>query len=185
MPFALFFPFLLRLAGPIAFLGAAIVAGVMNRSFIMVPLLAVAATATTIIIRKVTPSPAMNLQSMLDPNAADVKPNAFRGIAPRFAIGLVGYAIAFGLAALVAAMFQTTEFEPRVLTSDFGFLIVPAVLAFIGAWVSARLGLNQMANMMGELQGMFGQMQAGQGPANDDDAFTVEGEIIDPDEPRS
>lgn len=185
MPFALFFPFLLRLAGPIAFLGAAIVAGVMNRSFIMVPLLALAATVTTIIIRKVTPSPAMNLQSMLDPNAADVKPNAFRGIGPRFAIGLVGYAIAFGLAALVAALFQTTEFEPRVLTSDLGFLIVPAILAFIGAWVSARLGLNQMANMMGEMQGMFSQMQAGQGPANDDDAFTVEGEIIDPDEPQS
>jgi hypothetical protein len=35
------------------------------------------------------------------------------------------------------------------------------------------------------MQGMFSQMQPGQGPANDDDAFTVEGEVIDPDEPRS
>jgi hypothetical protein len=185
MPFALFFPFLLRLAGPIAFLGAAIVAGVMNRSFVLVPLLALAATATTIIIRKVTPSPAMNLQSMLDPNAAEVKPNLFKGLGPRFAMGLVGYAFAFGIAALIAAVFQATEFEPRVLGSDLAFLIVPALLAFVGAWVSARLGLNQMASMMGEMQGMFSQMQTGQGPANDDDAFTVEGEVIDPDEPRS
>lgn len=100
-------------------------------------------------------------------------------------MGLVGYAFAFGIAALIAAVFQATEFEPRVLGSDLAFLIVPALLAFVGAWVSARLGLNQMAGMMGEMQGMFSQMQTGQGPANDDDAFTVEGEVIDPDEPRS
>ena len=187
MPIAVFFPFLLRLAGPIAFLGAAIVAGVMNRSFVLVPLLAIAATLVTILIRRFTPSPALNLQAMISPEAQPAKPDLFKGLIPRFGIGLVGYAIAFGLAASIAALFQSTEFEPRVLASDIWFAAIPAVLAIAGAWLSARLGLNQMASMMGEMQGMFAQMQAGQAPsaANDDEAFTVEGEIINPDEPRS
>lgn len=187
MPIAVFFPFLLRLAGPIAFLGAAIVAGAMNRSFILVPLLAIAATLVTILIRKFTPSPTLNLQAMMTPEAETAKPDLFKGLMPRFAIGLVGYAIVFGLAAWIAALFQSTEFEPRVLASDIWFAVIPAILAVAGAWLSARLGLNQMASMMGEMQGMFSQMQAGQTPnaANDDEAFTVEGEIIDPDEPRS
>lgn len=187
MPIAVFFPFLLRLAGPLAFLSAAIVAGVMNRSFVLIPLLAIAATLVTILIRRFTPSPALNLQAMMSPEAPPAKPDLFKGLIPRFGMGLVGYSIAFAFAASIAAVFQATEFEPRVLASDIWFAAIPAILAIAGAWVSARLGLNQMASMMGEMQGMFSQMQAEQSPnaANDDDAFTFEGEIIDPDEPRS
>jgi len=183
MPVALFFPILLRLAGPLAFALAAITAGVMNRSFILVPLLAVVASLTTVVIRKVSPSPAMDLKAMLSPDAAPPPANAFRGLGRRFGIGLVGYAVLFGLAASIAAIFQTTEFEPQLMLVDMWFACIPAILAFIGAWVSARIGMNQMATMMGGMQDVFDQMQAGQSPPGpEDETFTFEGEVIDPDE---
>jgi len=183
MPVALFFPILLRLAGPIAFVIAVAVAGAMNRSFILVPLLALAASLTTVVIRTLTPSPAMDLGAALRPDSEQRPHNPFRGSGKRFAAGLVGYAIMFGLAAWIAALFRTTEFEPQVMLSDGWFALIPAILAFVGAWVSARIGLNQMAGMMDQMQDAFAQMQAGQAPPGaDDDAFTVEGEVIDPDD---
>ena len=186
MPIALLFPVLLRVAGPLAFISATIVAGVMNRSFMLVPVLAVAATLTTILIRKVTPSPAMELKDMLSPEATPVPNSAFRGIGPRLAAGLVGYALLFALAAGIAALFQTTEFEPQLMIADLWFAAVPAVIALIGAWISARIGLNQMASMMGQMQDAFSQMQKGQSaPGSETDAFTFEGEIIEPEDPDS
>lgn len=181
MPTTFLVPILLRLAGPIAFLGAAIVAGVMNRSVLLVPLLTVVATLTTLVIRKVSPSPVTDLKSVLTPDAQPQPPNLFRGVGRRFAIGLVGYGIAFGLAALIAALFRTTQFEPQLMMSDSVYLIVPTLVAVIGGWISARVGMSQMADMMGQMQDMMAQMQAAQNPEAGDDAFTVDGEVIDPD----
>ncbi|MEM6557595.1 MAG: hypothetical protein AAF642_17055 [Pseudomonadota bacterium] len=186
MPVTLFFPILLRLAGPVAFVLAVAVAGAMNRSFILVPLLALAASLTTVIIRAVTPSPAMDLGAAIQSQSEQRPHNPFRGSGKRFAAGLVGYAIIFGLAAWIAALFRTTEFEPQVMLSDGWFAIVPGIVAFVGAWISARIGLNQMAGMMAQMQDAFTQMQAGPSPAgSDDEAFTVEGEVIDPDNRES
>jgi len=178
MPTSFLIPVLLRLAGPIAFLIAAMTAGAMNRSVLLIPLLAVAATITTLVIRKVSPSPVSDLQSVLSPGAEPPAPNIFRGTGKRLAIGLVGYGIAFWLSAMIAAIFQTTEFEPQVMTVDAGYLVVPAVVAMIGAWISARIGMSQMASMMGQMQEMYSRMQSAQ--SGDDDAFTVDGEVIDP-----
>ncbi len=181
MPTSFLVPILLRLAGPISFLVAAITAGVMNRSVLLIPLLTLVATLTTILIRKVSPSPVTDLQSVLSPDAQPTPPNIFRGAGRRFAIGLVGYGLAFGLAALVAAVFKTTEFEPQLMISDSVYLIVPTILAVICAWVSARIGMSQMAGMMGQMQEMMAQMQAAQSGQNAEDAaFTVDGEVIDP-----
>jgi len=186
MPTALFIPILLRLAGPIAFVSAAIVAGVLNRSFVLIFVLAAVATATTIVIRKISPSPAMDLKAVFSPDAAVAPPSIFRGAGRRFAIGLIGYALVFGLSALIAALFKTTEFEPQLRSGDLWFLTIPTVIAIVGAFVSARLGMSQMAGMMDQMQGMFSQMQTPQGrPDEDRDAFTFEGEIIDPDKPDS
>ena len=187
MPAALLFPILLRVAGPIAFLVSVATAGILNRSFMLVPLLALAATLTTNLIRQVTPSPALELKDMLSAEDAPKPNNPLRGIIPRLAGGLVGYAILFAIAAGLAAIFQTTEFEPQVALADVWFAIIPAMLAFVGAWVSARIGANQMAGMMSQMQEAFSQMQAGQaqGHADEDDAFTFEGEVIDPEKPDS
>lgn len=182
MPTSFLIPILLRLAGPISFLVSAIVAGVMNRSFLLVPLLTIVATLTTILIRKVSPSPVTDLQSVLSPDAPANPPSIFRGVGRRFAIGLVGYGLAFGLAAWIAAVFKTTEFEPQLMVSDTIYLIVPTLVAIAGAWISARVGMSQMAGMMGQMQEMMAQMQAAQGGhTSEDDAFTVDGEVLDPD----
>jgi len=186
MPIALLLPILLRIAGPVAFLFSVASAGAMNRSVILVPIIAVAATVTTILIRIIAPSPASEINSMLsgDPNPSPESP--FRGSGRRLGIGLVGYALIFGLSAWVAALFQTTEFEPQVLVQDIWFVISPAVIAIIGAWISARMGFNQMANMMGQMQTAFADMKANaNGAEMNDDDFTVEGEIIDPDESKT
>lgn len=187
MPAALLFPILLRVAGPIAFFVSVATAGILNRSFMLVPLLAVAATLTTVLIRQVTPSPALDLKEMLSAQDEPKPNNPLRGIVPKLAGGLVGYAILFALAAGVAAIFQTTEFEPQVSLADVWFAILPAMIAFAGAWISARIGANQMAGMMSQMQEAFSQMQTGQaqGHPGEDEAFTVEGEVIDPDKPDS
>lgn len=188
MPTTLLLPLLLRLAGPIAFVTAAMAAGAMNRSIMVIPLLALAATATTIIIRMVSPFPSFDLKSALSPDAPEAKPSPYRGSVRRFVIGVVGYGFAFGIAAMVAALFQATEFQPQIQVSDLGYFVLPAIIAVIGASLGARIGVNQMAGMMDQMQGMFSQMQSnGQAsdPVNDEDGFTFEGEIIDPDEPKS
>ncbi len=186
MPAAILLPILLRLAGPLAFIGAAIAAGILNLSIVMVPLLAAASTATAILIKTVTPSPAMELKEMLDANAPSEKPSPFKGAGRGFAIRILGFGLVFGLAALIAALFQSTELEPRIRAGDFGFLIIPSAIALIGAWVSARIGLNQMAGMMGQMQDAFAQMQTGQSTSDaEDGAFTFEGEIIDPEDRES
>ena len=179
MPTSFLIPILLRLAGPLAFLAAAIVAGVMNRSVLLVPLLTIVATVTTLVIRKVSPSPVTDMKSVLAPDAAPEPANVFRGVGRRFGIGLIGYGFAFALAALIAAMFQTTEFEPQLMMSDTVYLIVPTLVAILGGWISARVGMSQMANMMGQMQEMMAQMQAAQNAPAEDDAFTVDGEVID------
>ena len=185
MPQTLLLPLILRLAGPIAFVLAAMTAGVMNRSIMIVPLLALAATATTIIIRMVSPFPSFDLKSALSPNAPAEKPSAFRGAGRRFFIGIIGYGLAFGFAALIAAIFQSTEFQPQLAADDAGYLIVPGLIAVIGATIGARIGVTQMAGMMDQMQDMFAQMQSQQAANDENDGFTFEGEIIDPDEPKS
>lgn len=186
MPAALMLPILLRAAGPIAFILAAMTAGVMNQSFMIVPLLALSATVVTIIIRKVSPSPAVDLAAMLDPNAVPKKKGIFDGAGKRLGIGLVGYAVAFGFSALIAALFQETEFNQTLTPTDGWIILIPSVLAVLAAMLSARMGSNQIADMAGQMATMFAQMKEEQGapgdPAADNDAFTVEGEIIDKDE---
>ncbi|MEM1086215.1 MAG: hypothetical protein AAGH90_00680 [Pseudomonadota bacterium] len=184
MPAALLLPVLLRAAGPAAFIVSAMTAGVLNQSIVLIPLLALAATVTTILIRKVSPSPVTDLAQMLNPDAAPAPKSIFAGSAQRFGVGILGYAVCFGFAALIAAMFQETEFNQTLVQSDIWFAIIPAVIALIGASLSARMGANQMADMAGQMQAMFAQMQSQNGQTNppEDDAFTVEGEIIDKDE---
>ena len=184
MPINLLLPVVLRLAGPLAFIGAALGAGAMNRSIIIVPILALAGTVTAIIIRKVTPSPMLEVKNLLDPNAPQQAPRLFDGFVRRLLLGSLGYGLVFGLAALIAAVFHTTEFEPQVRPEDAWFILVPALIALVGAWLSARIGISQMTGMAAQMQDMFAHMNPQSGaPSADDDAFTVEGEIIDPDTP--
>ena len=182
MPINLFLPIALRLAGPLAFGSAAIIAGVMNRSIMIVPILALAGAAAAILIRIYAPSPVLEVKNLLNPDAPPKQPGVFDGLGRRLIFGVLGYGILFFLAAWIAALFQSTEFAQQVQGWDLGFAAVPAIIALIGAWLSARIGYNQMASMTAQMQDMFAQMNDPAGPtADDEDSFTFEGEIIDPD----
>lgn len=183
MPAAILFPILLRAAGPIAFILAALIAGVLNQSIMIVPLLALAATLATMVIGTVSPSPAVELAAMLDPNAPPKSKSVLDGAGKRLGIGLIGYAFTFGFAALVAALFQETEFNQVLTMTDAWLILVPSVLAVLAAMLSARLGANQIVGMAAQMESMIKQAKAGYGdpntPPDQNDAFTVEGEIVD------
>ena len=181
MPSALFLPVFLRLLGPIAFIVAAIVAGILNRSIMIVPLLALTATGAAVLMQSVAPSPVADLKDILNQGARPHPASPFRGLGRRIGLGVLGFGTVFGLSALIAAIFQATEFEPQIRAFDFGLLLIPAFLAVLGGGLSARIGRDQMAGMMDQMQDMFSQMQPPD-PAGSDanDAFTVEGEVIDP-----
>ena len=181
MPSALLLPVFFRLLGPIAFIGMAIAAGVMNRSIMIVPLLALAAALTSVLIQSVSPSPAMDLNNLLNPGQPTKPPSPLRGLGRRIGLRVLGYGIVFAIAAALAAIFQATEFEPQILLFDLGLIAVPVILAVFGGLLSARMGRDQMDGMMDQMQDMFSQMQSAQpGASPEDDAFTVEGEVIDP-----
>ena len=181
MPSALLLPVFLRLLGPIAFIGAAIAAGVMNRSIMIVPLLALVAVGASLLVQSVSPSPAMDLKNLLNPGQSTAPPSPFSGLGRRIGLRVLGYGIVFGIAAILAAIFQATEFEPQIRMFDLGLAAIAALLAILGGLLSARLGRNQMEGMMDQMQDMFSQMQSAQAPGSpDEDAFTVEGEVIDP-----
>ena len=180
MPSALLLPVLLRLLGPIAFIGAAIAAGVMNRSIMIVPLLALIAMTTSVLVQAGSPSPTMELKDLLNQGQPSARPSPFRGLGRRFGLRVLGYGLVFGIAALFAALFQATEFQPQIRSFDFGLIAIPATLAVFGSLLSARIGRDQMEGMMDQMQDMFSQMREAQsGEEHQDDAFTVEGEVID------
>ncbi len=183
MPTALILPILLRVLATAIFALAAIYAGVANRSFLIVPCLAAAAAAAQYVTGLIAPSPIQGLKFAFDPEARP--PNPLSKAGRGFAMGVVLYGLLFSLAAMIAALFQETEFE-RALTGDDGLLVaVAAGFATVFSSLSARTGTSQIAGMMGNMQEAFADMQAQQATADmaaGDDEFIVEGEIIEPDE---
>ena len=186
MPIGLALPIILRLAGPIAFTLAAVTAGIMNRSIMIVPILALAGAGVAILIRIYAPSPVLEVKNLLNPEAQQKPPGVFDGLGRRLLLGVLGYGIVFSLSAWIAALFQSTEFAQQVGVTDLVLAIIPAIIALIGAWLSARIGYSQMASMTAQMQDIFAQMNDGpQAQSGEDDAFTFEGEIIDPDDKDS
>lgn len=179
MPNALLLPILLRATPGLILLIAACTAGVLNRSVMIVPLLALAGTLAQFAASQFAPNP---LDSLKDAFAG---PKAATGPANKLARGLImstlGFGVVYGLSALIAALFQETEFARTLTGFDAGLVLIPAGIAFVLSIFVAKSIARQAAQMLGGFQAAFSQMQGQAGQAaNDDDAFTVEGEIIDP-----
>lgn len=179
MPAFLIIPIALRVAATLVFIIAVVVAGVMNRSIMMVPLLAITATLVQWLVGKITPNPVNALQDALDTGIA-TRPGAQK-FAPRIIAGTIGYGLVFMLTVFISALFQETELERALTQTDAMILAVTAGIAGVLSLLHAHTGARQAANMMGDFQQAFNEMQTGQA-ANDEDAFTFEGEIIDPED---
>lgn len=173
----------MQLSGPLAFIVSASVAGMLNRSLMLVPLLALTATGVSVLMRKLIPSMRAELQSVLQPGAPVVVVPATAGAVRGFFLRWLGYGFVFLSAAMLAALFQITEFEPRLQTTDLWFLCIPAAIAMPSRLLAHHLGIGRAANIATTMQGVFKQNQPvyRDGRASEGDPFTVEGEIIEPD----
>ena len=170
-------PVLLRVLASAVFAIAVIYAGVANRSILIVPLIAFAAAAVQWLVSIVAPSPITGLQQMVSPDAAP--PNPVAKFGRGFGVSLVLYLFLFGLSALIAALFQETEFARRLIADDIWIVALPAGIAFAASVLSAKTGTNQVVGMMEDVQKAFAEMQAQQAQQDmaADDDFIVEGEF--------
>jgi len=182
MPAALALPLMLRAAAAIVFLIAVIAAGIMNRSVLMVPLLAAAATLTQFLVSRIIPSPLTEIKAGLNPNAPPTP--ALTKLSRGFFIATFGYGVLFVITVFISALFQETELAHALNRTDVYLITIPAATAAIFSLINARIANAQMATMMSGVQAIYAQMNSGDAPnpANDDDAFTIDGEIIDEDD---
>ncbi len=180
MPISLALPIFLRLAAALVFVVAVIVAGVMNRSIMMVPLLAGAATLTQWLLARIAPGPMASLQSSL--GGAPQGPVPLNRLGGRFIAGVFGYGLLFILTVFISALFKETELERILTRTDLSILAIATGLAILLSLLNAHFGSKQVAGMMGDLEATFADMQRQQ---EREEAFTVEGEMIDPEDQRS
>ncbi len=182
MPQAFALPIILRLLATAAFLIAAAYAGAINRSFLIVPLLAISAVAAQTVASLIAPSPITGLKAAFDPGA--IEPPLAKKAGKGFAGSLIGYGIVFALSAGIAALFQETEFVRGIELQDLMLSGGAGLIALSCSVLSSKLGASQVVGVMQSMQTAFAEMKA-TSDHHDDDSFTVEGEIIEPDEPRS
>lgn len=184
MPKALLFPILLRATPGLVLLITACIAGVFNRSVMIVPLLAIAGTLSQYAASRFAPNPLDSLKAAF--TGGQTAPGPGAKLTRGFIMSTLGFGVVYGLSALIAALFQETEFARTLTGFDAGLVIIPALMAFVLSIFVAKSIARQAAHMMGGLQEVFSEMQAQAGPAaNDDDAFTFEGEIIEPEDDGS
>lgn len=169
MRFAIWMPILLRLGSALVFVIAVIVAGVANRSALMVPMIAAVATLAHLN----TPRMAINFGGQQ------------QGVIGRaitvFLTRTILFGIIFGLSVAIAALFQETEIAREFTTFDTILLTVPFGLALLFTAISMRSPLGNPEELMADIQKAFAEATAGGGmpSQDDDDAFTVEGEFED------
>ena len=179
MPIALALPIILRIASTLVFLVAVIIAAALNRSVMMVPLLAAAATLSHWVAGKFAPNPLSNLDGA--DNVRTPTGSLLGRLTPRFLIGAIGYGILFALAVLISAVFQETELERAITQTDFIIIGVASAVAIALSIINAYTAASQVTGMMSDLQQAFSDMQNDQTP-DGEEPFTFEGEIIDPDD---
>ena len=184
MPIFLAIPVILRIAATLVFLIAVIAVGAMNRSVMMVPLLAAVATLVQWGVGLFAPNPLTNLKDMVNPGAAQSQTpgNTIAKLARKFLFGVIGYGILFALAYMISGIFKATEMERIITRFDLILIAVTAAIAVVLSVINAFTAANQVTGMMDDLQQAFSDMQGGQGPDQNggETPFTVDGEIIEP-----
>lgn len=173
MRFAIWMPILMRVASGLVFILAIIIAGVANRSALMVPMIAGVATLANLN----TPRMAINFTGQK------------QGIVSRALTVFLTRTLLFGFVFLlsvgIAALFQETELAREFTTFDTILLTVPFGLALAFTAISLRSPLGNPEELMADIQKAFAEVASGGGPnaANDDEAFTVDGEYEDKTDP--
>lgn len=177
MPTALALPILFRALAAFAFIGVATYAGIANRSFLIVPVLAGAAVLAQFIVRQIEPSPLTRLKAAVSPDAPPANPA--KSVLPAFGLATLGYGFVYGFSALIAALFQETEFERQLEAYDFWLIGGASIVAVIFSILSAKTGSSQIEGMMGDMQQAFADLKAKQAAEamGEDEDFIIDGEF--------
>lgn len=176
----LFRSLLIYLCGPLAFIASVGLAGILNRSLLLVPALALTATATSVLLRSLIPSLRSGLQMILRRQEPVAKVAILSGAIRGFVLRWLGYGAVFFSAAMLAALFQATDFAPRIERSDLWFLCLPVAIAIPSRWLSHQLGVGRAVKMRPPMRSVFERAQTGSHPHTDSTQapFTIEAEII-------
>ena len=180
MPLRFLFPLFLQLAGPLAFLNAAGLAGILNRSLLLVPLLALTATGLSWLMQRWGLAFGSAVIALFG-KPANARPGpSMRGLIASFVGRWLGYGVVFLGAAMFAALFQVTEFEPRLQPTDLWFLAAPVLIALPAQFLAHHLGLGQAQSFMQAMQQRYTHHTSGpDAPSASETPFTVEGEVIE------
>ena len=174
MRFAIWMPILMRVASALVFVIAIIVAGVANRSAIMVPMIASVATLAHLNTPRMTINFTGKPEQSLISRAMTV-----------FLTRTIVFGIVFLLSVGIAALFQETELARNLSNFDMVLITVSFALALLFTAISMRSPMGNPEELMADIQRAFDEVSSGAGPAANEDAFTVDGEFEDKtDEPR-
>ena len=179
MPLSLTLPIALRLASSLVFIIAVIVAGSLHRSVVMVPLLAGVATLVHWGASRMAPGPLSPLQGLSGP---DPRPRTGSLVGARLLGGTLGYGIIFMITVFFSALFHETQLERALTRTDGAILLVATAIAAPLALYNAVSAARRSEAISSTLEGLFSQARS---RADDESAFTVEGEVIDTDKPDS
>lgn len=173
------FPLLIRIAAALVFPVTVAVAAILNRSFLMVPLLALAATGVQLLMSRVAPNPLTSFGAMAQ---SGPKPVSLNTTMVTFFIGACFYAGVFILFVFLSALFQETQLAHGIAPIDFVMIAIPSALAALFSFVSSRLAAAQVTDLMQQFQSGLNPDGAGRSDFDPDDGMTIDGKVIDPDE---
>ena len=175
MPQSLKLNLLLRGGSVAVFLLAIILAAILNRPILMIPLMAGVMTLSSIIaLRR---SPLTEITHMQPDGTPPPRPTLdLARISTGFILRLGALAALFIAALGLTALFTDTALAREIGAIDLALLIIPLLAALGMAEMSARLTARQVAGAIGAFQGMFAEVRDGPGGEGGE---IIEGEIID------
>lgn len=177
MPQSLKLNLLLRGGSVAVFLLAIILAAILNRPILMIPLMASAMTLASLIASR--RSPLTEITHMQPDGAPPPHPPLdLARIGAGFMVRLGALAALFIAALGITALFTETALAREFGAVDLALLILPLLAALGMAEIAARLTARQVAGAINAVQGLFNEVRGG--PDGEDDEI-IEGEIIDED----
>lgn len=181
MPQALKLNLILRAVAVLVFPLATILAAMLNRSVLMVALIALAMTVSGIIAQRRGALSEIALRDPAAPEPPQRQPLPFGRIATRFIARVFGLSGIFIVALGLTALFTETDLARRLNGTDLALFAIPFLIALACQEIARRQTAHQMESALGAVQSILDP-----GPASGDGPI-IEGEVVSdrgPDEPQ-
>ncbi len=175
MPHSLKLNLFLRGGSLAVFLLAIILAAILNRSILMIPLMAGAMTLASFIAA--CRSPLAEITPTQPDGSPPPRPTLdLARIGAGFMVRLGALTALFIAALGLTALFTETALAREIGAIDLALLIIPLLAALGMAEMATRLTARQVAGAIGAFQGLFAEVRNGPGGEGGE---IIEGEIIE------